>query len=230
MKQPTILIVDDENDIIDLLSYNLKTNNYNVETACDGSEALLKINNNIDLILLDVMMPKIDGIEVCKSIKKNPSTKNIPVILLTAKSTSQDEYEGLISGADDYIKKPISIKNLLLRIKNILNRVSKKSFNNILKYGSISLNLETIEVYNKNTKINLTKTEFDLLSLFIKSPNKVFTREEILNKIWGYGTIVTDRTIDVHINKLRKKIEQENRVIFSSHGRGYYLDNSNEKK
>ena len=230
MKQPTILIVDDENDIIDLLSYNLKNNNYNVETACDGSEALLKINNNIDLILLDVMMPKIDGIEVCKSIKKNPSTKNIPVILLTAKSTSQDEYEGLISGADDYIKKPISIKNLLLRIKNILNRVSKKSFNNILKYGSISLNLETIEVYNKNTKINLTKTEFDLLSLFIKSPNKVFTREEILNKIWGYDTIVTDRTIDVHINKLRKKIEQENRVIFSSHGRGYYLDNSNEKK
>ena len=230
MKQPTILIVDDENDIIDLLSYNLKNNNYNVETACDGSEALLKINNNIDLILLDVMMPKIDGIEVCKSIKKNPSSKNIPVILLTAKSTSQDEYEGLISGADDYIKKPISIKNLLLRIKNILNRVSKKSFNNILKYGSISLNLETIEVYNKNTKINLTKTEFDLLSLFIKSPNKVFTREEILNKIWGYDTIVTDRTIDVHINKLRKKIEQENRVIFSSHGRGYYLDNSNEKK
>ena len=230
MKQPTILIVDDENDIIDLLSYNLSNNNYNVETAYDGSEALLKINNNIDLVLLDIMMPKIDGIEVCKSIKKNPSTKNIPVILLTAKSTSQDEYEGLISGADDYIKKPISIKNLLLRIKNILNRVSKKSFNNILKYGSISLNLETIEVYNKNTKINLTKTEFDLLSLFIKSPNKVFTREEILNKIWGYDTIVTDRTIDVHINKLRKKIEQENRVIFSSHGRGYYLDNSNEKK
>ena len=230
MKQPTILIVDDENDIIDLLSYNLKTNNYNVETACDGSEALLKINNNIDLILLDVMMPKIDGIEVCKSIKKNPSTKNIPVILLTAKSTSQDEYEGLISGADDYIKKPISIKNLLLRIKNILKRTSKESSNNILNYGSLSLNLETIEVYNKNTKINLTKTEFDLLSLFIKSPNKVFTREEILNKIWGYGTIVTDRTIDVHINKLRKKIEQENRVIFSSHGRGYYLDNSNEKK
>ena len=230
MKQPTILIVDDENDIIDLLSYNLKTNNYNVETAYDGSEALLKINNNIDLILLDVMMPKIDGIEVCKSIKKNPSTKNIPVILLTAKSTSQDEYEGLISGADDYIKKPISIKNLLLRIKNILKRTSKESSNNILNYGSLSLNLETIEVYNKNTKINLTKTEFDLLSLFIKSPNKVFTREEILNKIWGYGTIVTDRTIDVHINKLRKKIEQENRVIFSSHGRGYYLDNTNEKK
>ena len=230
MKQPTILIVDDENDIIDLLSYNLKTNNYNVETACDGSEALLKINNNIDLILLDVMMPKIDGIEVCKSIKKNPSTKNIPVILLTAKSTSQDEYEGLISGADDYIKKPISIKNLLLRIKNILKRTSKESSNNILNYGNLSLNLETIEVYNKNTKINLTKTEFDLLSLFIKSPNKVFTREEILNKIWGYDTIVTDRTIDVHINKLRKKIEQENRVIFSSHGRGYYLDNSNEKK
>ena len=230
MKQPTILIVDDENDIIDLLSYNLKTNNYNVETAYDGSEALLKINNNIDLILLDVMMPKIDGIEVCKSIKKNPSTKNIPVILLTAKSTSQDEYEGLISGADDYIKKPISIKNLLLRIKNILKRTSKESSNNILNYGSLSLNLETIEVYNKNTKINLTKTEFDLLSLFIKSPNKVFTREEILNKIWGYDTIVTDRTIDVHINKLRKKIEQENRVIFSSHGRGYYLDNSNEKK
>ena len=230
MKQPTILIVDDENDIIDLLSYNLSTNNYNVETAKDGSEALLKVNTNIDLILLDLMMPKIDGIEVCKSIKKNPSTKNIPVILLTAKSTSQDEYEGLKSGADDYIKKPISIKNLLLRIKNILNRVPKKSFTNIYQNGSLSLNLETLEVYNKNTKIKLTKTEFDLLFLFIKSPNKVFTREEILNKIWGYDTIVTDRTIDVHINKLRKKIEQENRMIFSSHGRGYYLDNYNEKK
>lgn len=228
MKQPTILIVDDETDIIDLLSYNLSNNNYNVETAYDGSEALLKINNNIDLVLLDIMMPKIDGIEVCKSIKKNPSTKDIPVILLTAKSTSKDEYEGLISGADDYITKPISIKTLLLRIKNILKRNSKESSNNIFKCGNLSLNLDTFEVFNKNIKIKLTKTEFDLLSLFIKSQNKIFTRDEILNKIWGYDTIVSDRTIDVHITKLRKKIEQKNRLIFSAHGRGYYLENSNE--
>ena len=219
----TILIADDEKDIIDLLSYNLSKNGYNIISASDGSEVLLKVNPTIDLIILDIMMPKLDGYELCDILKKNPTTKGIPIIFLTAKNSTDDEYKGLLKGADDYVVKPVAIGNLLLRIKNILNKKNQTS--NILNSKSLSVNIENMTVYNDENKILLTKTEFSLLTIFIKSPGKVFKREELLDKVWGSDTIVTDRTVDVHITKLRKKIEINERIIFTAHGSGYYFEN-----
>lgn len=217
----TILVVDDEKDITDLLSYNLSNNNYKVIVANDGFDALLKINSEIDLVLLDVMMPKLDGYNVCKKIKENPSTSNIPIIFLTAKSSTEDEYSGLVLGADDYIKKPIAMKNLLLRINNLFKKNIKKS-KKVINSKSLTLNLDTLTVYQSGEKIILTKTEFNLLTLFIKHPEKVFIRDELLDRVWG-DKIVSDRTIDVHITKLRKKIEIDHKLIFTSHGSGYYF-------
>ena len=219
----TILIADDEKDIIDLLSYNLSKNGYNIISALDGSEVLLKVNPTIDLIILDIMMPKLDGYELCDILKKNPTTNGIPIIFLTAKNSTDDEYKGLLKGADDYVVKPVAIENLLLRIKNILNKKNQTS--NILNSKSLSVNIENMTVYNDENKILLTKTEFNLLIIFMKSPRKVFKREELLDKVWGSDTIVIDRTVDVHITKLRKKIEINERIIFTAHGSGYYFEN-----
>ncbi len=223
--QKTILIVDDEKDIIDLLSYNLSSKGYNVITAGNGAEALLKVNSDVDLILLDVMMPKMNGYDVCKSVRNNPTSSDIPIILLTAKSSTSDEYEGLACGADDYIVKPVSIKNLLLRINNIFKRLSRSSKESqVVSYSSISVDSDRCAAFVLGKQIRLTKTELSLLLMLIRSPGKVFRREEILNKIWGEDTFVTDRTIDVHIRKLRAKIEKEEKIIRTSHGLGYYVD------
>ena len=211
-----ILIVDDDEDILDLLSYNLKSNNFNVLTASNGKDALLKLDSSIELILLDVMMPEMDGFQTCKIIKSKPEFENIPIIFLTAKSTTDDEFKGLLYGADDYIKKPISIKNLILRIKNIFKRLPNKT-NNKFIFNKNNLMIE-------NQKINLTKIEFNLLTIFIKSLNRVFKRDEILDLVWGDDTYVTDRTIDVHINSLRKKIGKKYYVILAAYGRGYYME------
>ena len=217
-----ILVVDDEKDIVDLLSYNLTKNNYKVITASDGSEALLKVNSKIDLIILDVMMPRLDGYEVCDVLKKNPATSDIPIIFLTALSSTEDEYKGLLKGGNDYIKKPVAIENLLLRVKNLLKTNKKNA--NIVSSKSLNVDFENLTVYNRDEKISLTKIEFNLLSVFIKKPGKVFTRNELLDKVWGQETIISDRTVDVHVTKLRKKIESNEKIIFTSHGRGYYFE------
>ena len=221
-----ILIVDDEQDILDLLEYNLSKNNYNVITASDGSDALVKLNEKIDLIILDVMMPVLDGYTVCDTIKKNPVYKNIPILFLTAKNSPEDEYEGLVRGAIDYISKPISIKNLILRIKNILSN-TKSNGEGIITFSDLSLDLHKMKVTISGKKIILTQKEYDILLLLVKSPGKVFTRDELLNSIWGHDMIVTDRTIDVHITKLRKKITLNTKsYIHTSHGRGYYFEDA----
>ena len=217
-----ILIVDDDSDILELLSFHL-SKDYNIVCASDGSEALVKINSNFDLIILDVMMPILNGFDVCKTIKKNPETSNIPVIFLTAKSTTDDEYEGLNIGAVDYIVKPISIKTLLLRVKNIVGNASKKKSKQLI-LGNILLDSDTGQVFKDNKKINLTKTEYSLLQLLLSSPNKIFNREELLDRVWDSNAIVTDRTVDVHIAKLRKKIETDSRIIQTHHGRGYSIE------
>ena len=216
MIKHNILIVDDEKDIIDLLSYNLKKNDFNVISANNGKEALLKLNNSIDLIILDIMMPEMDGYETCKSIKSKTEFKNIPIFFLTAKGTSDDEFKGLKIGAEDYIKKPISIKNLILRINNLFKRLSKKSNSSFI----ISKNQIMIE----NRKIKLTKIEFELLEIFTKNLNRIFNRQEILNKVWGYDTYISDRTVDVHINNLRRKIGKKYFKISSAYGRGYFME------
>tara|TARA_B100000029_G_scaffold102563_1_gene92989 strand:- start:2017 stop:2697 length:681 start_codon:yes stop_codon:yes gene_type:complete len=221
-----ILIVDDEQDILDLLEYNLSKNNYNVITANNGSDALVKLNEKIDLIILDVMMPVLNGYAVCDTIKKNPVYKNVPILFLTAKNSPEDEYEGLVRGAIDYISKPISIKNLILRIKNILsNTISNRE--GIITFSDLSLDVDKMKVTISGKKIILTQKEYDILLLLVKSPGKVFTRDELLNSIWGHDMIVTDRTIDVHITKLRKKITLNTKsYIHTSHGRGYYFEDA----
>jgi len=183
----TILIIDDEPDIRDLLEYNLNQNGYNTVTANDGLDAFLKLDPQISLILLDVMMPKVDGYEVCEKIRSNSQFSHIPIVFLTAKNTSEDEYEGLIRGADDYIVKPISIKNLLIRIRNLINKVSinnDKLFNHL----SITLDSEKHIVKSDGKIVNLTKIEYKLLLVLLKSPGKVFKRKELLDRAWDANT------------------------------------------
>ena len=219
----TILIIDDEPDIRDLLEYNLNQNGYNTVTANDGLDAFLKLDPQISLILLDVMMPKVDGYEVCEKIRSNSQFSHIPIVFLTAKNTSEDEYEGLIRGADDYIVKPISIKNLLIRIRNLINKVSinnDKLFNHL----SITLDSEKHIVKSDGKIVNLTKIEYNLLLVLLKSPGKVFKRKELLDRAWDANTIVNDRTVDVHIKKLRSKIEIKESIIKTVHGVGYYIE------
>ena len=218
-----ILLVDDEQDILDLLQYNLKKENYNIETALDGFDALLKVDHSFDLIILDVMMPKMSGFELCEKLKSHSVTQNIPIIFLTAKSTTKDELEGLKLGADDFISKPISIENLLLRIKNIFKRYTSTENELLINFKNFFINYKEMKVFNKkNIDLKLTKTEFDVLNLFVKSKGKVFSRDEIINRVRGDNIVITDRSVDVYIANLRKKIAKN--IILTSHGRGYYFN------
>lgn len=213
-----ILIVDDEPHILELLKYNLENENYEVIQAETGIEALKKLNKNISLAILDLMLPDIDGLEILKTLRKNNETSNIPVIVLTAKGDEFDRVLGLELGADDYIAKPFSIRELIARIKALLRRVNDNSNNNnieiennknIIKFDDVEMNEINRSVSINNKIIEMTLKEFELLRLIIKSPGKVFTRDELLEKIWGYDYIGETRTIDVHIRQLRKKIEKD---------------------
>ena len=220
-----ILIVDDEPDILELLSFHL-SKKYNVSMAKDGTDALLAVNNTIDLIVLDVMMPGLSGFEVCRAIKKNPVNSEIPIIFLTAKNTSDDELEALQIGAADFISKPISIKTLLLRIRNVLEVHSKTSnTHNEIIFQNLKVDIDLSQVFIDNRLLKLTNMEFLLLKTLLLSPNKIFNRQELLSKVWGSDAVVTDRTVDVHIAKLRKKIEKDSTIITTHHGRGYSIEN-----
>ena len=225
-----ILIVDDEKDIRELLEYNLNKNNYNTITAIDGLDALIKVNSKIDLILLDVMMPNLDGYQTCQKIRENLTTKNIPIIFLTAKNTDDDEIKGFESGCDDFIVKPISIKKILVRIKNALKKNTKTPYSKQqnLSFGKILINKDTHQVLLNGKKIKLTKTEFSLLSL-LASKNKVFTRQELIDLIWGDSVVISDRSVDVHIRNIRIKIgKQHGDMIKTVSGKGYGIIESYE--
>ena len=229
-KKQTILIVDDEKDIRELLEYNLNKNNYNTITAIDGLDALIKVNSKIDLILLDVMMPNLDGYQTCQKIRNNLTTKNIPIIFLTAKNTDDDEIKGFQSGCDDFIVKPISIKKILVRIKNVLKKSTNTPYlkEQNLSFGKISINKDTHQILLNNKEIKLTTTEFSLLSLLV-SKNKVFTRQELIDLIWGDSVIISDRSVDVHIRNIRIKIgKQHGDMIKTISGKGYGIIESYE--
>jgi len=223
IKNYKILIVDDEPDIIEFLSYNLRKDGFDVYTAMNGSEALKKvIEIQPHLILLDIMMPEIDGIELCEKIREIPSLKKVLIAFLTARGEDYSQVAGFEAGADDYIVKPIKPKVLITRIKALLKRY-EKSFKsndndddakneNILKYGSIEIDKERYVVRLNNREMVLPRKEFELLYLLASKPGKVFLRDEIYSKIWGNDIVVGDRTIDVHIRKLREKIG-ENHII-----------------
>ncbi|WP_130807224.1 response regulator [Senegalia massiliensis] len=226
MSYKKILVVDDEEHIVELLKYNLENNSYNVITAFDGEQAYNKaIEESPDLILLDIMLPVLDGVEVCKKLKKNKTSENIPIIMLTAKSEETDKVLGLEIGADDYMTKPFNIRELIARIKAVLRRTnnSTESSKNILKIDNIIIDIESYEVKVDNEIIDLTFKEFELLKLLSENRGKVLSRNFLLDKIWGYDFYGETRTVDVHIRHLRKKLKLKDDVIETIRGVGYKI-------
>lgn len=217
-----ILIVDDEPDILELLRYNIEKEGYFVDTCTNGVDAIAKIKNHKpDLVLLDAMMPYIDGIQTCKEIRKNREWDSIFIIFLTALSDEKNELQGLQAGADDYIAKPIKPKVLISRIQTVLRRkpITEKQS---LQFPELEINREQFQVIYKNIPIQLPKKEFELFALLASKPGKVFLRHEILEKIWGNEVIVGDRTIDVHVRKIRQKLNVD--FIATVKGVGYKFE------
>ncbi|MGO1820160.1 MAG: response regulator, partial [Senegalia sp. (in: firmicutes)] len=193
-----ILVVDDEENIVELIKYNLKNNGYDIITAFDGNEAYTKaIEENPDLILLDIMLPILDGIEVCKKLKRNKQSENIPIIMLTAKREETDKVLGLEIGADDYITKPFNIRELIARVKAVLRRVNSKdnTEKSIIKAGNIIIDTESYQVKADEIIIDLTLKEFELLKLLSQNRGKVLSRNYLLDKIWGYDFYGETRTV-----------------------------------
>ena len=221
---PKILIVDDEPDILEFIKYLLEREDYQVETAENGIEAIRKSKTfKPDLILMDVMMPIMDGIEACRQIKLQPDTKNIFIIFLTARSEEYSEIAGFEAGADDYINKPVKPRVLLSRIKAILKRGKNPDYEQItLTVGDLIIDRSSYSISVEGKKMVLPKKEFDLLFLLATKPGKVFTREKILSEVWGDDVYVVDRTIDVHIRKIREKIGEK--LISTIKGVGYKLE------
>ena len=220
----TILVVDDELDILEFVGYNLRKEGYTVLTANNGLTAIeIAKEKTPDLVILDVMMPDMDGIETCERMRAIPKLTNTIITFLTARSEDYSQIAGLEAGADDYITKPIRPKVLLSRVKALLRRrVFSDDFSNILELGDIIIDKEKHTVLYKNLKVELAKKEFKLLELITSKPGKVFTRQEILENVWGLQVVVGDRTIDVHIRKLREKINDQ--YIKTVKGVGYKFE------
>ena len=218
-----ILLVDDEEDILEFLSYNLIKEGYKIKTASNGKSALKILEKfNPDLIILDVMMPEMDGIEVCENIRKNEKNDDVLILFLTARSEDYSELAGFSAGADDYITKPIKPKLLVSRVNAILKRKRKTNeTNSPISIGEININKSTHKLLYSDKEIYLARKEFNLLYLLMTIPGKVFTREEIITTIWK-DAIVGDRTIDVHIRKIREKIGSNH--IKTVKGIGYKFD------
>ena len=223
VEQTTILVIEDEKDILELITFNLKNDGFNVITSIDGEEGLEKTRlYNPDLILLDIMLPGINGFQFCSSIRTSKKLKDIPVIILTALGDEKNIVKGLEKGADDYITKPFSNKVLLARIKNVLKR-NKRSTNhaNDIKLSGITIRLQQRDVKIDNQVINLTYTEFQILHLLMSHPGWVFTRYQIINKIREDNYSVTDRSVDFQIVGLRKKLKSKGKLIHTIRGVGY---------
>ena len=221
-----ILVVEDEKDIQNIIKAFLENAEYKVETADDGLDAINLIqNNNYDLILLDIMLPKIDGFTVCEMIRKN---SNIPIIILTALTDEESQLKGFDKLADDYITKPFSMPVLLKHIEAIFRRTNNSNENtSILKYKNIILNTENYEVYVDNQKVTLTFREYEILKLFLENQGKVFTRDNILNSIWNYDYFGDDKIVNTHIKNIRKKLGYE--YIETVRGVGYKIDKEDKK-
>jgi phosphate regulon transcriptional regulator PhoB len=224
-----ILIVDDEPDIVDLVSYNLKKDGFRVTTAADGEAALQKIRKDrFDLVVLDLMLPGIQGVELCRIIRNDPKTAGTPIIMLTAKGEEADRVIGLESGADDYMTKPFSSRELIARIKAVLRRTGEKTATEkTLQIGDLLINLETHGVTKNKTPLELSATEFKLLVYLVERKGKVFSREQLVDAVWKGEAFIEPRTVDVHIRRLRTQIEDnssEPAYIKTRRGVGYYVD------
>ena len=226
-----ILVVDDEAPIRELLSFNLKKSGYEVETATDGRTALQKAPE-ADLVLLDIMLPEVDGLEVCRQLKADPQTSGIPIIMLTAKAEEIDRVLGLELGADDYVVKPFSMRELLARVKANIRRTTMLSApaaedNAMSAGGGITINTDSFQVRKNGVPIDLTQREYELLTFLASHPGKVFSRVDLMEQVWNYGYVGDDaRTVDVTVRRLREKIEDNPAApayILTRRGVGYYF-------
>ncbi|MBQ8279201.1 MAG: response regulator transcription factor [Roseburia sp.] len=222
-----VLVVDDEKLIVKGIRFSLEQDGMEVDCAYDGEEALrMAQENNYDMILLDIMLPKLDGFEVCQQIRE---FSNVPIVMLTAKGDDMDKILGLEYGADDYITKPFNILEVKARIKAIMRRTNvsqpKKENDKIIESGDLRLDCESRRAYVLNKEVNLTAKEFDLIELLVNNPNKIYSRENLLNLVWGYEYPGDVRTVDVHVRRLREKIESnpsEPKYVHTKWGVGYY--------
>lgn len=222
-----ILVVDDEQDLCEILKFNLETEGYEVETADSAETALTLDLTSFDLLLLDVMMGEMSGFALAKHLKNQEETKDLPIIFLTARDTENDTVTGFNLGADDYISKPFSIREVLVRVRAVLRRTSKDEDErqpSTLKYQGLELNLDNKTVSVDGVQIPFTKTEFEILRTLLEESGRVFSRQELINRIWPSDVLVLDRTVDVNITRLRKKIGRFSKCIVTRLGFGYFFD------
>ena len=224
----TIAVVDDEPDILELVSLHLKNSHFRVREFSDGSGFIRYLNSETpDLVVLDLMLPDADGFEICKYMKRKKDLSHIPIVMLTAKSQETDTILGLELGADDYVRKPFSPNELVARIKTVLRRTESRRENEIplkIRVGNITIDTDKHEVVVDDNKVELTSAEFRILQLLASEKGRVFSRDRILDHLWGNEKIVVDRTIDVHIRHLRSKIGSASKLIRNVHGVGYKLE------
>ncbi|MDD6891008.1 MAG: response regulator transcription factor [Bacteroidales bacterium] len=221
-----ILVVDDEEDLCEILKYNLEMEGYAVDTANSAEEALKMELARYQLLLLDVMMGEISGFRMASLLKKDPATARIPIIFITAKDTENDTLTGFNLGADDYISKPFSLKEVSARVRAVLRRTAQvqTTAEEVLRYRGLTVNLPQKKVTIDGSETSLTKKEFEILALLLQHPGRVFSREDILNRVWNDEVYVLDRTIDVNITRLRKKIGTYGRQIVTRLGYGYCFE------
>jgi two-component system phosphate regulon response regulator PhoB len=224
---PRILIVEDEEPLTLLLRYNLESEGYEVDSVSRGDEAEIRLREQVpDIVLLDWMLPGLSGIELCRRIRVRPETERLPVIMLTARGEEGDRIRGLSTGADDYIVKPFSVPELLARVRALLRRTKPAHIATLLRAGDMELDRETHRVRRNNKDLHLGPTEFRLLEFLMQSPGRVFSREYLLNAVWGHDVYIDERTVDVHVGRLRKAINlpKQPDPIRTVRGAGYSFD------
>jgi DNA-binding response OmpR family regulator len=228
MKKGTILVIDDEKDLIELVRYNLENDGFDVIAATDGQSGLDVVKKHRpDLVVLDLMMPGLDGLQVCQQLRADPRSARIPLIMLTAKATEADRIIGLELGADDYITKPFSPREVIARVKALLRRMNARDENQqVIRCGDLTIDLSGHEVSFRGQRISLTATEFRILEFLAARPGRVFSRDEIIDAALGNDTAVFDRTIDVHITAIRRKLGAGGDYIETVRGFGYKLRTS----
>ncbi|MGB0625406.1 MAG: phosphate regulon transcriptional regulator PhoB [Alphaproteobacteria bacterium] len=229
--QPNVLIVEDEPPLVELLSYNLEKAGFQAQIARDGDEALLAVEERRpDLVLLDWMLPYVSGIEICRRLRRNPETRDLPIILLTARGEEDDRIRGLEAGADDYVVKPFSPSELVARVRAVLRRTRPAFDQDLLTYGDIAMDLTTHRVSRADAPVELGPTEFSLLRFLMEHPGRVFSREQLLDSVWGHDAYIEPRTVDVHIRRLRKamNLPGTDDLIRTVRSAGYALDLKNE--
>ncbi|MAS04219.1 MAG: phosphate regulon transcriptional regulatory protein PhoB [Ahrensia sp.] len=225
--QPRVMVVEDEEALSVLLKYNLESEGYRVDAELRGDEAEIALRESVpDLLILDWMLPGLSGIELCRRLRARPETQRLPIIMLTARGEESERIRGLSTGADDYVVKPFSTPELMARVKAMLRRARPEIVASVLKVGELELDRETHRVYRNGREIKLGPTEFRLLEFFLQAPGRVFSRAQLLDGVWGEDIYVDDRTVDVHIGRLRKSINigKMRDPIRTVRGAGYSLE------